>query len=74
MTNPNSPISAPYHYDIVDTHIDNIFTGCVIEHNGKHMTVCKNDIKTGGFMGSSIFGDSYNSGYKPVKKVIIKSK
>lgn len=63
----------PYHYGLVDTHIDTLQVGCIIEHDGKHMTVGKNDLHTGGFMGTTVFGDSYHCGHKPVKKVIIKT-
>lgn len=73
MPNLNSPTSLPYNFDIIETHIDNIFAGSTVEHNGKHMTVGKKDIKSGGFMGTSLFGDSYHSGHKLVNQVIIKT-
>ena len=56
---------------IDETHIDNIRVGDVILHNGKEMTVCAKDITRDQFMGTSLFGDCYMSGYKPVKKVIL---
>lgn len=55
---------------IIKTHISQIKSGDTIIHNGKEMTVCKKDIKQDSFMGVSIFGDSYHSGYKPVEKII----
>ena len=51
-------------------HISTIKAGDTIIHNGKESTVCKKDIKIGGFMGKSIFGDSYQSGYKLVEIVL----
>lgn len=55
---------------IQDTHISIIRSGDTVLHNGKVITVCNNDIKSG-FMGITLFGDSYRSGRVPVKKVII---
>ncbi len=55
---------------IESVHISNISAGDTIEHEGKLTTVCANNIKKGGFCGTTLFGDSYNSGYKPVSKVI----
>jgi hypothetical protein len=49
-------------------HIDEIKPGDTIEHNGEVRTVCPKNIKTG-FMGTSVFGDSYHSGHKLVTKV-----
>ena len=54
-------------------HISTIKAGDTIIHNGKESTVCKNDIKTGGFMGTSVFGDSYRSGTKLVEVVLYKN-
>ena len=56
-------------YKLKDVHISLIGSGDTIEHEGKIMTVCKKDIRRGG-VGLSVFGDSYHSGHKPVKKVI----
>lgn len=60
-------------YRIELVHIDDIEIGDLIirEWDGVICTVGKNNIKYGGFMGTSIFGDSYHSGYKKVKKVIL---
>ena len=55
---------------ITHVHISQIKQGDTIKHNGKITTVCKSNIKTCSFMGVSIFGDSYNSGYKLVQKII----
>ena len=54
---------------IIEKHISDIRHGDTIEHNGKLMTVCNSDIKRCDFMGITIFGDSYNLGYKAVKFV-----
>lgn len=52
-------------------HISEIKPGDVIIcPDGVDRTVGKNDIKENSFMGRSIFGDSYHSGYKKVKKVV----
>jgi hypothetical protein len=51
-------------------HITTIQAGDAIEHEGRWMTVCAKDIKTGGFMGTTIFGDSYRMGHVQVKKAI----
>lgn len=40
--------------------------GDVILHNGKEMTVSRENIKFSSFMGRTIFGDSYNLGNKKV--------
>jgi hypothetical protein len=51
-------------------HIDLIRPGDLIIHtDGILRTVCGSNIKRGGFHGTSIFGDSYHSGYKPVRLV-----
>ena len=60
-----------YDYKIALVHIDDIKIGdTIICEDGEMRTVCKNNIKYSGFMGTTIFGDSYHSGYKKVKKVL----
>ena len=54
-------------------HISTIKAGDTIIHNGKESTVCKKDITIGGFMGTSVFGDSYRSGTKLVEAVLYKN-
>lgn len=54
---------------ITNVHITDIRTGDTIEHNGVIMTVCGRDIKHDAFMGTTIFGDSYHSGHRLVKRV-----
>lgn len=51
-------------------HISQISAGDTIEHYGKITTVSANNIKRGGFLGITLFGDSYNLGTKAVNKVV----
>jgi hypothetical protein len=50
-------------------HISSIKAGDTIIYGGKVTTVSNNNIKRDKFMGITIFGDSYNLGYKLVTKV-----
>jgi len=50
-------------------HIDDIRAGDTVEIDGVLKTVCPADIKTGGFMGTTLFGDSFRSGTMAVVKV-----
>lgn len=50
-------------------HISQISVGDTIEHNGEVKTVSGNNLKKGGFCGTTVFGDSYNMGTKLVKRV-----
>ena len=59
------------NYTIEEVHITTICPGDTILHYGELKTVCRNNIKHNEFMGISIFGDSYRSGYLPVKKANI---
>lgn len=56
---------------IIEVNIDSIKSGDTILHDGELKTVSKGDIKQDLFMGTSIFGDCYQLGRKPVKKVLI---
>jgi hypothetical protein len=58
------------NYTIEKDHIGNIRVGDTIIHNGEMKTVSGNNIKRDAFMGTSVFGDTYNSGCKPIQKVI----
>lgn len=58
-------------YEIEEVNIASIKAGDTIEHEGVLRTVCHYDIRDGGFMGRTIFGDCYALGTKPVKKVNI---
>lgn len=64
-------VETPLKYDIKDVHITTIKPGDTIEYDGELKTVCRNNIKTGGFHGTTLFGDSYNGGRVSVKKVTI---
>ena len=57
------------NYNTVNTHINTIRAGDTVLHNGELRTVCNSDIKRGGFMGTSLFGDSYRLGTLPVQLV-----
>lgn len=58
-------------YKIVEVHISTITHGDTILHlDGLIYTVGKNWIKKG-FMGITLYGDSYNLGTILVKKIII---
>lgn len=50
-------------------HISEIRSGDTVVHNDKTMTVSNNDISKGGFMGTTLFGDSYMCGHRLVTKV-----
>jgi hypothetical protein len=50
-------------------HVSLIRWGDTIHHRGHDRTVGKKDIKKCPFMGSSVFGDTYNSGHKLVTLV-----
>ena len=51
-------------------HISEIKAGdTIVCRDGKIRTVCQNNIKKS-FIGTTLFGDSYNCGYILVEKVI----
>jgi hypothetical protein len=68
------PIIEGKNVDIIDVHISTIRSGDTVLHNEKLMTVSKNNISTVALLGVTLFGDSYHSGYKPVRKVLIRRK
>lgn len=56
----------------VKVHISEIRQGDTILHiDGNIRTVCPNNIKKDNFMGISLFGDTYQLGTIPVKKLIL---
>ena len=59
-------------YAIFLTHIDLIRPGDTVEIDGQLKTVCPNNIKRG-FMGTTLWGDSYKLGSVPVRLAIIKT-
>jgi len=54
---------------IEEVHISLIQSGDTVEHEGEMVTVSGNNIGSCSFMGKSIFGDSYRSGRKLVKRI-----
>jgi hypothetical protein len=50
-----------------DIHIDHVKVGDTVLHNGDILTVCATNIRKSSFMGTSLFGDTYSLGHKPVK-------
>jgi len=59
-------------YTIKPVHVSTIKSGDTVEIDGVLKTVSKKDIKTGGMMGTTLFGDSFKAGTTKVKKAIIK--
>ena len=51
-------------------HISTIRIGDTILHNGEVKTISGNNIKYCPFIGTTLFGDSYNLGYKLVIKIL----
>ena len=57
------------NYSTSEVHISSIKPGDTVKHEGIIKTVSKNNIKRCSFMGLTLFGDSYQLGYKPVSRV-----
>jgi len=55
-----------YNTTTKNVHISTIKAGDTILFDGDIKTVSPNNIKKCEFMGTSLFGDSYHMGYKPV--------
>ncbi len=53
-------------YVTKEVHISEVKAGYTILHEDSLRTVSANDIKTDGFLGDTLFGDSYNAGMKNV--------
>jgi len=62
------------NYTTEHKHISKIVSGDTIMHNGEMKTVTNTNIKHDAFMGTSLFGDSYNIGYKLVEVLNFKTK
>ena len=58
-------------YKIVEVHISTIKNGDTILHTDNLITTVNNNNIKRGFMGITLFGDSYKIGTIPVKKIII---
>jgi hypothetical protein len=56
--------------ETIQQHISMITVGDTILHNGEVKTVSGHNIKYNSFIGITLFGDSYNLGYKKVIKLI----
>jgi hypothetical protein len=58
-------------WDVVfdKVHITQIQPGDTVFHEGLVRTVCRRKITKDSFMGSMLFGDSYQLGSKPVYRV-----
>jgi hypothetical protein len=54
------------------TNIDNIRVGDTVLHYGVERTVTRRNLKRNGFMGTTLFGDSYRLGYELVTKITFK--
>lgn len=52
-----------------DTHISLVKQGDLILHGGEVKTLSGTYLKRCPFMGTTIWGDSYHAGHKPVKLV-----
>lgn len=62
----------PSKFKVVKTHISKIKHGDTILINGAIKTVSSGFIKHDKFMGTTLYGDSFNLGYKLVDKLIEK--
>lgn len=51
-------------------HVNDIRPGDTVVIDGTLKTVCQKDIRTGGFCGATLFGDSHRLGTAPVTRVI----
>ena len=58
------------NFTVVEVNISQIHAGDVVLHGGHLRTLCPKDIKLGGLLGKSIWGDSYRSGSIPVKRAL----
>lgn len=58
------------NYTTVNININSVKHGDTVIHDGKMHTVTRGNIKHSGFMGTTLYGDSYNLGHKPVKLVV----
>ena len=56
-------------YVIEQVHKDEIRAGDTILLDGEPQTVCNNNIRRGGFCGTTIHGESFKLGYELVKRV-----
>jgi hypothetical protein len=67
---PNK-LSGGAKFGLKNVHIETITVGDTVLVDGMLKTVGKHDIKFNSFIGTSLFGDTYNLGTKPVLKACI---
>ena len=60
-------------HTVIPTHIDLIRSGDTVLVDGHLKTVCPNDLKRG-FMGTTLWGDSYKLGTVPVQRATFQTK
>ena len=48
--------------------------GDTVIHEGKERTLTKSNLKRDSFIGTTVYGDSYNLGHKPVTRIIYEVK
>ncbi|HCO7140495.1 TPA: hypothetical protein OB549_002293 [Escherichia coli] len=60
------------NYRIEKRHINNIKNGDTVLRGGELWTVTARDIREDAFMGRTLFGDSYNLGYKLVTVAVFR--
>ena len=60
-------------HTVTPTHIDLIRPGDTVLIDGHLKTVCSNDLKRG-FVGTTLWGDSYKLGTVPVQRVTFETK
>lgn len=61
------------NYVVTPTHIDLIQPGDTVEIDGQLKTVSPSSIKRG-FMGTTLWGDSYRLGTTPVQRVTFETR
>lgn len=58
-----------YDLKIVNAHISDIYVGDTVIYDGHIRTLTRADFATG-FVGNTIYGDSYKLGLEPVQLVL----
>lgn len=59
------------NYTLKPTHISLIKPDDIVMLDGKLRTVCPANIKRGGLLGVTLWGDSYRGGTLPVPKAVL---
>ena len=57
-------------FNLINVHISTIQIGDIVLVDGKAKTVGRNNLGRDDLLGRTLFGDSYCSGHKSVRKVI----